>query len=47
VYLFNPSYSYAYRTTLHDFAPNAFNPTWNAYAWNVSMSGASESRQDR
>ncbi|BDE08042.1 peptide-binding protein [Vulcanimicrobium alpinum] len=33
VYLFNPSYSYAYRTTLRNFSPNAFNPTWNAYAW--------------
>ena len=36
VYLFNPSYSYAYRTTLHGFAPNAFNPTWNAYAWSTA-----------
>jgi peptide/nickel transport system substrate-binding protein len=36
VYLFNPSYSYAYRRTLHGFAPNAFNPTWNAYAWSVA-----------
>jgi len=33
VYLFNPSYSYAYRTALNGFFPNAFNPTWNAYAW--------------
>ncbi len=33
VYLFNPSYVYAYRTPLHGFAPNAFNPTWNAAAW--------------
>jgi ABC-type transport system substrate-binding protein len=36
VYLFNPSYSYAYRRTLHAFAPNAFNPTWNAYAWSIA-----------
>ncbi|HEX3464954.1 MAG TPA: peptide ABC transporter substrate-binding protein [Candidatus Elarobacter sp.] len=36
VYLFNPSYSYAYRTALHGFAPNAFNPTWNAYAWSTA-----------
>ncbi|HEY0396670.1 MAG TPA: peptide ABC transporter substrate-binding protein [Candidatus Elarobacter sp.] len=36
VYLFNPSYSYAYRTTLHGFYPNAFNPTWDAYRWSVS-----------
>jgi peptide/nickel transport system substrate-binding protein len=33
VYLFNPSYVYAYRTTLGGFAPNAFNPTWNAADW--------------
>ena len=33
VYLFNPSYVYAYRQTLGGFAPNAFNPTWNAYDW--------------
>lgn len=35
VYLFNPSYSYAYRDTLRGFYPNAFNPTWDAYRWNV------------
>jgi peptide/nickel transport system substrate-binding protein len=35
VYLFNPSYVYAYRKRLHGFAPNAFSPTWNAYAWNL------------
>ena len=33
VYLFDPSYIYAYRTALHGFAPNAFNPTWNAADW--------------
>ena len=33
VYLFNPSYVYAQRTTLTDFAPNAFTPTWNAATW--------------
>ncbi len=33
VYLFNPSYVYAYRTALAGFVPNAFNPTWNAFAW--------------
>jgi peptide/nickel transport system substrate-binding protein len=33
VYLFNPSYVYAYRTTLAGFAPNAFTPTWNAAGW--------------
>ena len=35
VYLFNPSYSYAYRDTLRGFYPNAFNPTWDAYRWDV------------
>jgi peptide/nickel transport system substrate-binding protein len=35
VYLFNPSYVYAYRRRLHGFAPNAFSPTWNAYAWSL------------
>lgn len=33
VFLFNPSYSYAYRDTLGGFYPNAFNPTWDAYRW--------------
>jgi peptide/nickel transport system substrate-binding protein len=33
IYLFNPSYVYAYRTTLGGFAPNAFSPTWNAASW--------------
>jgi peptide/nickel transport system substrate-binding protein len=36
VYLFDPSYSYAYRTALHGFSPNAFNPTWDAYRWSLS-----------
>jgi peptide/nickel transport system substrate-binding protein len=35
VYLFNPSYVYAYRKRLHGFAPNAFSPTWNAYSWTL------------
>jgi peptide/nickel transport system substrate-binding protein len=35
VYLFDPSYIYAYRTALHGFAPNAFNPTWNAADWRL------------
>jgi peptide/nickel transport system substrate-binding protein len=35
VYLFNPTYTYAYRTRLRGFAPNAFVPTWNAYAWSL------------
>lgn len=37
VYLFNPQYIYAYRTRLHGFSPNAFSPTWNAYAWSLSQ----------
>ena len=37
VYLFNPSYSYAYRDTLRGFYPNAFNPTWDADRWNVEQ----------
>ncbi|HEX3550376.1 MAG TPA: peptide ABC transporter substrate-binding protein [Candidatus Elarobacter sp.] len=36
VYLFDPSYSYAYRTSLHGFFPNAFDPTWDAYRWTMS-----------
>jgi peptide/nickel transport system substrate-binding protein len=35
VYLFNPSYVYAYRPALGGFAPNAFNPTWNASDWRL------------
>jgi peptide/nickel transport system substrate-binding protein len=35
VYLFNPSYVYAYRPHLLGFAPNAFIPTWNAYDWSL------------
>jgi len=35
VFLFNPSYSYAYRDALHNFWPNGFNPTWNAAAWSI------------
>lgn len=33
LYLFNADYIYAYRDDLHGFAPNAFLPTWNAWAW--------------
>jgi len=36
VFLFDPSYSYAYRRGLHGFFPNAFTPTWNARRWSVS-----------
>lgn len=35
LYLFDARYLYAYRDRLHGFAPNAFLPTWNAYAWHV------------
>jgi peptide/nickel transport system substrate-binding protein len=35
VYLFNPTYVYAYNARLAGFAPNAFVPTWNAYAWHL------------
>jgi peptide/nickel transport system substrate-binding protein len=35
VYLFNPSYVWAYRPQLRGFAPNAFIPTWNAYDWSL------------
>ncbi|GAC1299801.1 MAG: peptide-binding protein [Vulcanimicrobiaceae bacterium] len=35
VYLFNPDYIYAHGARLRGFEPNAFVPTWNAYAWSV------------
>jgi len=35
IYLFNPDYIYAYSPRLEGFAPNAFVPTWNAYAWRL------------
>ncbi|MBV8530591.1 MAG: peptide ABC transporter substrate-binding protein [Candidatus Eremiobacteraeota bacterium] len=35
LYLFNADYVYAYRKRLRGFAPNAFVPTWNAYAWRL------------
>jgi len=35
VFLFNPDYIYAYGARLHGFEPNAFVPTWNAYAWRI------------
>ncbi|HEY1976976.1 MAG TPA: peptide ABC transporter substrate-binding protein [Candidatus Baltobacteraceae bacterium] len=35
VYLFNARYLYAYRSQLRGFAPNAFLPTWNAFAWTL------------
>ncbi|TAM56375.1 peptide ABC transporter substrate-binding protein [bacterium] len=33
VYLFNPTYIYAYRERLRNFAPSGFSPTWNAWRW--------------
>jgi peptide/nickel transport system substrate-binding protein len=36
VFLFDPSYSYAYRPALRGFRPNAFNPTWDAYRWRIA-----------
>src|SRR5471030_467944 len=38
VYLFNPSYVYAYSDKLSGFAPNAFLPTWNAARWDIKGS---------
>jgi peptide/nickel transport system substrate-binding protein len=35
VYLFNADYIYAVASRLHGFSPNAFIPTWNAYAWQL------------
>lgn len=35
LYLFDAEYIYAYRDRLHGFSPNAFLPTWNAYAWRL------------
>ncbi len=35
LYLFNAYYLYAYRTRVRGFGPNAFLPTWNAYAWKL------------
>jgi peptide/nickel transport system substrate-binding protein len=44
VFLFNPSYVYAYDKRLQGFAPNAFSPTWNAWQWSVIPSVASKAR---
>ncbi|HTC30754.1 MAG TPA: peptide ABC transporter substrate-binding protein [Candidatus Acidoferrum sp.] len=35
LYLFDARYVYAYRDRLRGFAPNAFLPTWNAWAWKL------------
>lgn len=35
LYLFNAQYVYAYRRRLSGFRPNAFLPTWNAFAWTL------------
>lgn len=39
VYLFNPTYIYAFQTRLVNFSPNAFSPTWNAYEWKIAGPG--------
>lgn len=36
IYLFDPSYVYAYDKRLTGFAPSAFSPTWNAGAWRLT-----------
>ncbi|MBV8074143.1 MAG: peptide ABC transporter substrate-binding protein [Candidatus Eremiobacteraeota bacterium] len=36
LFLFNPSYIYAYDARLRGFSPNAFSPTWNAGGWSVT-----------
>jgi len=35
IYLFNPTYVYAYRERLHGFAPSGFLATWNAWQWRL------------
>jgi peptide/nickel transport system substrate-binding protein len=40
VFLFNADYVYAYSARLHGFGPNAFLPTWNAYAWALAEGGS-------
>ena len=35
LYLFNADYIYAHSSRLGGFAPNAFLPTWNAWAWRL------------
>lgn len=44
LYLFNADYVYAYRQRLKHFAPNAFVPTWNAYAWRLAARAPSPRR---
>jgi peptide/nickel transport system substrate-binding protein len=36
IYLFDPSYVYAYDKRLTGFAPSAFSPTWNAAGWRLT-----------
>lgn len=40
LYLFNADYVYAYRKRLRNFSPNAFLPTWNAYAWQLTSAAS-------
>ena len=39
VFLFNPSYVYAYDDRLGGFSPNAYLPTWNAAGWQMTKGG--------
>ncbi|MEO6990458.1 MAG: peptide ABC transporter substrate-binding protein [Candidatus Baltobacteraceae bacterium] len=41
VWLFNPNYVYVYRSRLRGFSPNAFSPTWNAWAWRMDPASGS------
>jgi peptide/nickel transport system substrate-binding protein len=36
LFLFDPSYLYAYDKRLDGFWPNAFTPTWNAWEWRIN-----------
>jgi len=42
IYLFDPAYVYAVGPRLDGFAPSAFSPTWNAFAWSVYHGGTPE-----
>ncbi|MBV8148333.1 MAG: peptide ABC transporter substrate-binding protein [Candidatus Eremiobacteraeota bacterium] len=44
LFLFNADYVYAYSAGLHGFGPNAFLPTWNAYAWTRSKGAVAHRR---
>jgi peptide/nickel transport system substrate-binding protein len=44
LFLFNANYVYARSARLHGFEPNAFLPTWNAYAWVISQGAVARRR---